>query len=535
MKKFILSLVITMSSLTVKSSETIPSDITNHTIDILFLYANYDATARHDTNYTPRWEIENKVIRNIQEANQAFAKSNVNMVFRSVGIEEVVLPKDKMGELTDRILNSEHLSSVNRWTYPILKPIFDKRFQKNADVVVFVDIKASASRTNGANRFGGKYNPYVRINNGDFNSGVFIHEVCHLFGLTHEMGATFPYNQSLAGKRTIMATNCAQTENNLNKDLSLMFSGATSYDGGTHFYSECNWDSATVLREQAYALSRWSDDVKYGDLPNHDFVPATFTDISVANECTSWGIDERGRLWQWDRYEWTEVKTDRRFKSLSAKDWENVFLVDDFGTFITYNAYTKVFGMIITPEKVKEIATNSSGNIYILSVRNEVYLRDLTSNGQNNWQNIPSPFNNIKDIQLSDSGSLWGLEFTGEVLEYSHNNWVYRSRMRASDLSVGRDGTVGIINLSDGKIYIAESGSYNFIQRDNNVPAMCNCDRDFSRCQSKIIWNMADKLSVYNSNRIWALASTRVYKYVGNNGFQEVYEYAQIHKRMHIN
>ena len=138
--------------------------------------------------------------------------------------------------------------------------------------------------------------------------------------------------------------------------------------------------------------------------------------------------------------------------------------------------------------------------------------------------------NRFVDVEISGNGSIWALNMYGQVLQYERNNWVIRTpnRIYAKELSVGDDGTIVFLDQNN-TMYLSYNNNFEYLPLSNNVPSWCNCVAPHTkRCDSKININRADNISVYNKDRIWALSSDFVYKYVGENGFQEVYEYGQL-------
>lgn len=500
-------------------------EIAKSQVDILFLYANYTLPEANSENITHRWEIQQKVQNLIVESNNSLQSSGVNMSWNSAGIAEVKLPKKEIEKLFYEILNSSSLSNFNKFGHDALKPVFNMRFTYNADVVVFIDIKNAKRPSNSGNKIGGKFNPYVRINNNEFNNGIFMHEVGHVLGLTHEMGSTLPYDKQKSGLKSLMASNCAYE----NKDYSGLFSGKQSYKNNTHFYSECNWDAVSVLNERANEISQWSNTVRRGQNAVYEKVPSKIIDISATDGCITWAIDEFNRLWIWDRYQWDEVKTERRFLQVAARNSQSVILVDSNNDFITYDTHNNDFRKNTTPEKVKRIATNFGGKKLFLGESKNIYEYVPSNNFDRRWVKLPNQMNRFVDVEVSGNGSIWALNMYGQVLQYDHNNWVIRSNRRiyAKELSVGEDGTIVFVDQNNSMHY-SLNNNFSFQPIKNNVPSWCNCTEPRTeRCKSNININRADNISVYNRNRIWALSSDFVYKYVGENGFQEVYEYGQ--------
>ena len=493
---------------------------------------------------------KNEIVKNanvvFDESNDILKKSGVNMKLEFVAVSEISFKENKsIDEFARNLVNVREIDKITsaeqRAEFQNISYI---RKLNDADIICYVHRKASPDETitndkgedvivkdtlytNGANPHGFQ-TAFFKINFYAFQASrrIFLHEMSHLFGLTHEMGAAVPYEIGNEGKITIMATNCAHTmadtfkdKNNPDKfidnekEFKMVFSGINPKNQSKKYYSKCNWDAVTVLNENAHEYSTWGETF-FSEPYTPKSMAKNLKDISLVNDCVAWGIDGKNRLWKWDRYRWDKIETDRRFVQLSAKNFDTVFLIDDKGTVITYDDYTKVFGVIPHHKEAMKIATNTKGNIWIVDEETKVYERrsgKFTENG---------PAFKISDISIDNNNKAYILN-GNNLMKKDGSSWVtFLSDVKKVDIGV--DGTLCIID-SDNKIRISINGERPKLIR-NNIPSFCHCEGDEKINCRDIDNNIGIEISVYNKDRIWVLSEGKTYKYVGGNGFQEVYE-----------
>lgn len=514
-----------------------------YTIKVLTLYAS---NANEPSLATSKSEVEEKERIFIIEANEALENSHVNFRLESLGVEFADLGSKNSENnnspidlFTNQVVNNEDLSNYDKWNKEKYLPYFNLRKEKEADVVIFVDRKYntestidSKKHTNAANIYGGILNAWIKVNFKEFNTSITLHEIGHVFGLTHEMGATFPYDMDRPGNRTIMAINCAQADEiNYKKPLKL-YSGSESKYQSQPYYSECNWDAVSILNKNAEEYSLWGEKLKAGTaVAKFSKAPSKIIDISIVNDCVSWARDENNKLWRWDGFDWKKINTDRSFSQLAAKNYDVIYLIEN-DTLFTFDDYTGNWGFIPTKDfTVSKIATNSKGNIWVLDASGNLYERTNQEWTQRSRDKI------ILDLTVKEDNSPLVIvkEENGQLnsqIYFRHENgegfMPYRKNIIKID--IGIDGTIVMIDHNN-KILVIE-GDSQIHEVKNNVPAMCNCADEENptvqkKCNSQIIVGKANDISVYDKNRIWALSSDYTYKYVGNNGFQIVQQYGK--------
>ncbi len=536
---------IILTFIVLKTEKTYSQTEKIHDIRVAILYSS------NPNLPTSKEEIREYAAVVFQESNEILENSGVNMKLELVHVSEISFNEiETIDKFDYNLLNVREISKLrSEEQRNEFHRISNLRRDNNADIICYVHRKANPDKTiinaegkkeiirdkmyvSGANTHGYK-TAYFKILFNEFRNQrrIFLHEMAHLFGLTHEMGATIPYELGNQGKLTIMASNCANTigdiykdENNPGKfidnykEFELVFSGVNPQNGNKKYYSECNWDAITVLNENAHIYSKWGETF-YLDSYTPKSMAKNLKDISLVNDCVAWGIDDKNRLWKWDRYRWDMIETDRRFVELSAKNFDTVFLIDDKGTVITYDDYTKVFGMIPHSKKAIKIASNTKGNIWIVDEETKVYERQngrFTENG---------PPYRISDIFIDNENKAYILWDNNLMIKDGQSWLTYLNNVKTA--SIGIDGTLVIIDSND-KIKISFNGESPKLIR-NNIPSYCYCEGADKIGCNMIDNNEAIKISVYNKNRIWAISrdkdyNKQVYKYVENNGFQQVYE-----------
>ncbi len=515
---------------------------TKHEIKVAVLYSSNPNVP------TTNAEIQQHSTKVFRESNEILDKSGVNMKLSLVAISEIAFQDiESIDAFSFNAVNIKDFNNLNSDSEALnneFKRISYLRSFNKADVICYVHRKSNPDKIivnqegkkdtirdaigiNGANPHGYKTAIFkINFNAYQFRRNIFLHEMSHLFGLTHEMGATSPYEIGNEGKFTIMTTNCAHTMGDIyknknnpgkfidnEKELELIFSGKNAARINQGYYSECNWDAVTVLNENAYEYSIWGDTF-LAEPYARKTAPRNLKDISLVNDCVAWGIDNYNVLWKWDRFKWDKIETNRKFVQLSAKNFDTVFLIDDEGTVITYDDYTKVFGMIPHSRKATKIASNSKGNIWIIDEEGKAYERQ----NQRFVENGPSQ--KVSEILIDNNNKAYVLAGS-DLLSNKNNAWA-RFQTNVKKASIGLDGTMVIID-SNNKIKISTNGSHPREIR-NNVPSYCLCEGDEKINCRDIDNNIGTDVSVYNKNRIWILSEGHTYKYVGQNGFQRVRE-----------
>jgi|GEM_PF-7081717 len=495
----------------------------HHVMEFLVFYPKAD-------NITAR-EMTEKIDYLVKSSNKIYENSGVNIRLKNIGIEVVNESKEVFSEFAYQAINNGNLSNFNspsnrsKFKNEISK-YTNRKKQTRADFVLVVDYKETSGAANSGNKTGGPYNAYIRMNFNDVKDGIFLHELGHLQGLTHEMGATIPYNNTSDGFRSVMAVNTVSA----NKATPNLFSGKSIRVENTKLYDSCNWDAVTILNKNAKTYSNWGN-LSATSLVSLRKVPGARIDISYANDCHVWVIDNKNELWQWNGFQWEFYNRDKSFIFCSARSSDKVYLIDENYDLYSYEKDDNKLKAYDKPEKILKISANKDGKKWMLGQSGYVYQRK-----DSKWKKREHRKGKLFiDVAVESKKKAWGITRDGEVYKWDGDKWKSKTNIKCVGVSVGEDGTVGLI-AQNKDIYIKYPGG-EFQKIQNSIPSYkCNNTNNrhqLAYCASIINAGKANVIDIYNKDKIWALSNNYTYKYVQKSGFLRVYEYGEIHKKYH--
>jgi len=512
---FTLILLFTLNAF---SGYTQSKDTPEYMIDVLFVYP--ESVIEHDLAFAQIQDI-------VDGANVIYANSNVNFRMNVADVFASDMNEDEAGQFGHVILNIPNPGTVDQQyqhyrehpAMPKFKEVFDRRAELKADIVIFHDYPQTGVAGAGGNNM---HEAYVRIPWSERGTNKLVHEAGHVMGLTHEHGTSIPYDSDLRSVATIMSVNCANFDadmNDTNNRVDLL-SGSNNYHDTLRLYSPCSWNSADILNERAADISQWGESYETTPYKNKIY-PNRMTEVSQADNCISWAIDDMQRLFRWNGYEWEHIISNLRFRDVEASSSEKVFLVNTDGDLYTYSLKDSEFKKRAAPAPLMRIANSQPNNTKAcLTSTGKVYIKDNSE-----WIELTPPDNiYFVDIDLQQYDKLWAVGSNRTLYRWNseRGDWKVKTSIPAVRVSAGNDGTILMLS-EEYKIYVKYPGE-KFSAIQNNVPAHCNLRENHPYSTVEILDGKATGINAYNRERIWVVSSGYIYKYSGGNGFQKVYE-----------
>lgn len=487
------SLLLLASCFTLKSQDNIPY------LDVMFVYPS--SIASYDS-------INQIVDERIEAVNIMYENSQVRQRMRKAGIhviDDTEFTEDQRKENNNRFiqyfLQSPYLTRIvpNEIAHEGKKAFVNmvqKRYDLKADVVVYLDYP-DQDYNSGANSYGNPYLNFVRMCIKYFFADALAHEVGHLQGLSHTMGASVILDkENKIGYRSLMSKNCLNMYSRETVDL---FSGKHSYYKNELLYKPCTWDAVDHLNQTAVEFCSMGDSVAAGKVYNLEQPESNVRQVSLGGECLTIAVLEDNTLWKWNNSTWVRIQDHNNVKQAEVSKTGLIFVLtnDNELSYIPYNGIGKK--LITTAFNISEFAVGEL-EIWAISDNGKLYRKQ---NQYASWQEINHPDETAwRDLSIGNDDAIWMVSESGRLYRWLSDTLVYKNQNNLKSVSSGIDKTLVTIDMNNlMKISTEEEPYFKVLKTEYPI---CACDnfKDTGLC-FEIDNGYADKVSVYDKERIW--------------------------------
>jgi len=163
-----------------------------------------------------------------------------------------------------------------------------------------------------------------------------------------------------------------------------------------------------------------------------DIIPGRLNHISVGSDSTVWGVTNADKIYRRDKNSWTLIKG--KLKQISVGSSENVWGVSQAGRIYKWSgsSWDRIDGIL------KHVSVGSDGTVWGVTNDDKIYRRD-----KNSWTLINGK---LKQISVGNAKNVWGVSQAGSIYKWSGSSWDRKDGI-LHYISVGNDGYIcGIYN-----------------------------------------------------------------------------------------